>query len=616
MPRLAFDDCDRNGVIDRCVIDKCSQDLVAHVLNTEFVLSKDLDAAISEVLDNVERLVVAGAFTDAHELALRLSIAGPLQIPKHGRCAQRYSHILELACFLAWSNKPEIHERQPERSWGSLAAEAKSQADRMMRIYRVQDRNQLRPAGIDWSVAYFDEPSFATGSPESRQAVSDFLVDVEFVLKARLNAESRTTDIALSEFASAVTTSNLVDALAECAKYHAGVYLVHDGLLLALLVCLQEDDKETATRCAEVLVTVERGVSSLAFLAVVPVVRTWLSSAALARSFCVSAEQVEGYGKALDQRRPVERLTGIGSGEAAIDVIQSPAVLTELLAQTKFASRTWETVPVLDSDETVLVASCCEGEAREFWATLRDLVQKTGRWPVVSEASSVDLEDLFSRFYFEEEPSAEDISPRGVAAHARTLSAVDTLVALDDESEIEWSELVDYELSATEQACGEVPAPEVVAGACLDGKPLASSWDLDRWLLAWELEQGASIEQLAQRQDGFSEPSMIILLLPTSNSWEALGYLHWYGAGTVGSPACMALGYSWQKRWGAEIYAHFGTMFECVVSTPPKTLEEAWPLAREQHLLAPYSLHASGLPTRHLAAGLVNHDHWFFHERP
>ncbi len=103
---------------------------------------------------------------------------------------------------------------------------------------------------------------------------------------------------------------------------------------------------------------------------------------------------------------------------------------------------------------------------------------------------------------------------------------------------------------------------------------------------------------------------------PTPNGWDALAYLHWYAA--VGRPAeaYVALGRLWERRFGAELVAHWGTMLQCYVDRPPRSLGDAWDLARMHDLVAPSTLALPGIRLRHYAPSLVGCDRWFLHERP
>lgn len=172
-------------------------------------------------------------------------------------------------------------------------------------------------------------------------------------------------------------------------------------------------------------------------------------------------------------------------------------------------------------------------------------------------------------------------------------------------------EALPCELEDTARVCGSAPDP-----SALDSAALGSCHHLDRWLLDWELGNGRTGDPSEMRLEWFTPDTAFVIFLPTSSSWETLAYLNWCGTNCHGTEYFIALGKSWEQRFGAELVADYGTMLQCLVSRPPADPHEAWELAREHDLAAPSNLALPGLPMRHYARGLVGHDRWFLHERP
>lgn len=54
-----------------------------------------------------------------------------------------------------------------------------------------------------------------------------------------------------------------------------------------------------------------------------------------------------------------------------------------------------------------------------------------------------------------------------------------------------------------------------------------------------------------------------------------MAYLRWYGTSDYGAEHYIALGRSWERRFGAELVAHYGTMLQRLVSRPPETIQDA-----------------------------------------
>ncbi len=303
-------------------------------------------------------------------------------------------------------------------------------------------------------------------------------------------------------------------------------------------------------------------------------------------------------------------------------MIDSLDGLRTVFVDTPLEGREIVELPVLDTGEIAFALDVDVSTLEPSWRAARARLDETGRWPIVSTCWShgggsfaewVREEDLFSRFYFEEAPDAGDVSPRALIERSRT-SDVDTfLAALDRErrEEEDVAEILDLELEETGRVVGSAPARAELERAALE-----SPHRLDRWLLDWELAHGGLGDPAEARFEGFTPDRALLLLLPTADGWESLAYVNWYGTQLHGAQHFIALGRSWQERFGAELFAHYGTMLECRVSRPPADPRSAWEVAREHDLAAPSTLALPGAPLRRYANALAGHDHWFLHERP
>ncbi len=302
--------------------------------------------------------------------------------------------------------------------------------------------------------------------------------------------------------------------------------------------------------------------------------------------------------------------------------IDSLHELRDLLNSTGFDASQLIEVPVLDTSESSFAVEIDPREVEQTWQLARGLLDTTGRWPVISSCwggaghslyERLKNEDPFSRFYYEEAPDTDDVSPQGLIRKSRQVD-VDAFIEALAESRSEYetpSETLDYEMEATRYACGREPAREAIAQ-----NTFKTTYDLDRWLLDWELAIGGVNEPKNARFDWFEPDNAFLLLLPTASSWETLAYLNWYGTSDHGSEFYIALGKSWETRFGAELIAHYGTMLQCLVARPPRDAQDAWEVAREHDLAAECTLALPGTAVRHYAQGLVGHNRWFLHERP
>lgn len=308
-------------------------------------------------------------------------------------------------------------------------------------------------------------------------------------------------------------------------------------------------------------------------------------------------------------------------------MIASLHELRTLLSDTPLSGRQMLELLVLDTPERAFAIEIRSGEVEESWRIARGLLSQTGRWPVVvacwsgfggSWSDTVKGEDLFSRFYFEEAKNAGDVSPRSLLAAAQRVDVQDFLARMADKQR-EYTSIetnLEYEIDSTAQRCGSSPDRDEVERATLDGRALETSYDLDRWLLHWEVAHGFAPEPISGHQNWFDHDPIALLFLPTPNSWDALAYLHFFAASPEGSEHYIGLGRSWEERFGAELVAHYGTMLQCITKKRPRDLDEAWTLAREHDLAAPCTLALPGIPVREHARYLLSHDRWFLHERP
>jgi hypothetical protein len=261
-------------------------------------------------------------------------------------------------------------------------------------------------------------------------------------------------------------------------------------------------------------------------------------------------------------------------------VIQSLQELDSLLAGTALAGRTQCSLPVLDTDEVTLAVEVSPEELFEVWSIARQLVEKTGRWPVVtvywgnesaSWSEKLEGEDFFNRFGYANPPSDSDVSPGAILARS---AKADALAFLQKQLQ-------------------------------RDPDLLSDEHDTD------QQETGA------EHLDWFTplRQTTALLFLPVAHGWESLAYLHWFGAGND-SEFFVALLRLWYERFGAELVAHYGTMLQFVVNRPPANLEEATELARQQVIAAPCTTMLAGVGLEHHARALIGLEKWCLHERP
>ncbi|WP_426211167.1 DUF4253 domain-containing protein [Massilia sp. TWP1-3-3] len=631
------------------------------MLTTTHVTDPDLNKAAKELLANANRLVFAGRFRDAKFVLELLVTPGPWMLFKHGNVVQQLERILPIVCYLCETGCPSIGQKAA-RSKDEIAAWAEGEAEDFLSSLAMPIRNQVKPAGSAWTEASLAAFAYIVDQDSRVRAFADFCVDAEFVLKERLLAESKPHggSIALDSLMKSIEEDtepnvgghNLTQLLSHLVQVQVAEparristatigattanylrrtnrpenYMTSFIFQAVTILCLRDGLLRAAADAASHLACSENEHFQLIYMATVRPVRELFASGACASSVGVDNATVAAYLSATESR-PQECKPDVNASPFMIDSIEA---FTKHLVGTPLAGRKVFELPVLDTPEKTYAMETSLGEMVALWRSARALVPQTRRWPVITTSwgggsnvsEAIANEDFFSRFYFEEAPNAEDVSPRALLATADTIDPDEFIKRMEEQRDKElaeyddFDERIEYELEDTMGRSGSAPSRKDVNEARIDGRAISTRYQLDRWLLDWEQAHGGSGDPEMARQAWFEQEPVILLFLPTPNSWDALAYLNWYGASDFGSENYIALGRAWEKRFGAELFAHFGTMLECFVSDPPISVQEAWELAQEHDLAASCTLALPGITLRHYAIGLMGSDRWFLHERP
>jgi hypothetical protein len=228
----------------------------------------------------------------------------------------------------------------------------------------------------------------------------------------------------------------------------------------------------------------------------------------------------------------------------------------------------------------VLAVRVAPTEVLPAWRAARALVDRTGRWPLVTCSWDVELD------------ASSDLG---------------AIVEVLDRSEFAW-----------ELAGPADPASIVERSMSVDVEGEIAAMARDATWLA-EPDPSAVAEAVTGYLDWFDpeDQLMALLWLPTTAPEEALAYVHWFaGNGNRPSHVLVAVMRAWCAQFGAELVAHWGTMLQLVVDAPPPTIGDALVLARQQELVASCTTELPGISTEQHAATLMASDRWFLHERP
>jgi hypothetical protein len=627
------------------------------MLTTAAVHDRSLDRAMGELMENARRLAVGGLAHEAFE-ALRLLLqGGPWRLPAHDTLVHQLKRLLPPVSLLAGEPCADIGDQaaiplQQQSEWAEQAAREQ------LRSLALVGRNQLRPAGAEWS------PSFLSTLPERRGGPGDdrphvafgaFCVDAEFVLKARIaqrfdcstaiveipSAEElqglglpadelalllaqlqRESRVDIAAAAEAIDTLEIARATAGYLRStgFSGGYLPPIIFLASWLLLVEEGRELAAVEVAGAWLAQDRDACArMIDFAAVPSVGRFLRAGTLAQAVQVDSAAARDWLATLQSRRMAEAVPGLPDGSAPTPADTAEAFLASLQG-TPLQSLRWLRVPVPDSSEHAFVASIPVPDRKQLWQEARALIERTARWPLVTTLWSASndppdvnrlAEELFTRFPYEQGPARDDISPRSFIASSQSID-VDEFLAqlagrdapLDDETQLRiWRS----ELSA--------------AGLTLGGFDQAwvdcrgDRMRFERWLADQEAAHGQADPDRG-RQPAFEPDNAWLVLLPTPHSEDALAYIHWFGIERGTADGFIRLLRTWRESHGAELFAHYGTMLEFVVRRPPMDLDAALQLAREHELAAPCTLILPGIPQRHHALGLVGHGEWFLHERP
>lgn len=262
-------------------------------------------------------------------------------------------------------------------------------------------------------------------------------------------------------------------------------------------------------------------------------------------------------------------------------------MLARLLDGTPLAGS--EVLAVERAPEVLVVVPTRELPVLEAWRLLRDLVDQTGRWPVA-------------------------ITDDGVVDEWLRYTA---LTELDvPASAWPWNTYVDDSPLLADQLTLQPPLDELVRQDLTfpTTRPTVDRWTYERLLDDPGLRgpwTGSS--RWVSTENWFRPQRVAYALLPTTSSWQAQGWLRYFGAlGLESGRKLLAAEREWHERWGAELVASWGTILQFVVSRRPTDPEDCWEVAGQLKAVG-----GSLQMDRHdLALSLPHGNAWFLHDRP
>lgn len=252
------------------------------------------------------------------------------------------------------------------------------------------------------------------------------------------------------------------------------------------------------------------------------------------------------------------------------------------------------------SQGDVIITAVPPQQVLEAWNAARALVPITGRWPV-----AVTTPEWFWR----QQRAAHQTRDEELAVFSDALERADPWLGLEDryedlpyaEAAVRHHEFPDAEL--IEEAVRELALPVDVLA-------------LERWIyerVRTDPSRREAQEPVSalyeQGRDWFQPEEVELALLPSDSPWMPALWVDYYDRTPAHFGAVLR---QWNRRWGVELVACWGTMAQFVVHRPPSSGQEAWEAALQIGFMG-QSLQD---PLWQRALAVEGTNTWFLHERP
>jgi hypothetical protein len=316
-------------------------------------------------------------------------------------------------------------------------------------------------------------------------------------------------------------------------------------------------------------------------------------------------------------------IESLGLSEEEKTMLDSLDQIVTLLENYQFDLLELEEREIPASAKKAFMLGLERSQALDVWQWMRSLTAQTGHYPLLVEDWGDDREFFFTGYFEYEQQTGmiPDIAPEAIIA---ATPHIDLETFLQNQEAMPHSELLEaleWMSDATQKQFGSCPShAELVA--LVNQEQIKSELELERYLFNWERRTFGDAQALVPIDTSYLDwydtstyPS-IMLLLPVTEGWNTLAYLHWYGAGNCGTPLTIEILQKWHREYQADLVCNYGTMLQFLVGKRPTTPEIAFQLAWEQIALASCTTVPLGVSIRDHARALLALDRWFIHERP
>lgn len=618
-------------------------------LASRYLHDNSVQKAAREALENAKLLFLCGYFEEAMHVSGRMVGHGPWTVDARNDLAGHLAWVHSIFCWANRSDFPGFAD-EPARQFAQLKAEFDADLEECLDLMVTNDRFQNEAAGQCWSEAYFANVERMVVRDGIYQDYGHFSDQLDIVLKARLRTalnrsgldllgglgialaadDSAGGDLRVADASRDYSTRKLVGVLARgFDRFPHGLdYMAKRCFISAMILALSENESELALDQLKILVS-DDDLGDLLQLATWPPLLRLLESGALREHLELDAETVAAYLAAFATRRPSARPAPVPVPAPEQDVVGIDAFRHLIEGGSMGRSETC-LLDIPDCGQAAIALRTSASTLLDDWKAMRDLVGKTGRWPIVTIgwgqgeddwAQAMRSAELFMREPYQSEVYdgvRHGLSPSALIAGASHVDLDESLAEMVESNEEPIEEMIEFELEQLESVYGKAPDQAEVL-AQIDTRAPTARMAMHQHLHQWLLAQGCEPRVETGHIDWFQpqhNDTLAIVLLPTANPCHAPAYLQWFGAESIGTEVVIAMLGKWHERYGAELVCHYGTMLQFQVSTRPANMAEALRLAWEQELIAPCTTALPGVSLLDHALALMASDTWFLHERP
>jgi hypothetical protein len=258
-------------------------------------------------------------------------------------------------------------------------------------------------------------------------------------------------------------------------------------------------------------------------------------------------------------------------------------------------------------NQSILFIEIKHNEGMALWNTFKSLLDKTGRWPVLSvlyrglyenslreQNPNTDWKETLAKVYtfpespeqyYEEHKSQYEYTKRilhELSPEKLISERVDRYNVL--KTEILKQEEIEKNLKYTVDRVGKAPSQQEIL-ELVETERIITYIDLERWLLDWETEL-VGIDSLTPNTtedvDWYVPPEqeLVLLLIPSRNSWETCEH-HLPVSFGMFHPEYIVVLKHWHEKYGADMIANYKSALLFTVKQPPENIEDAFQLALE-----------------------------------